>query len=157
MSQARRTIERSFVALLLALTVTSFGCAEQIGDIDRTQPNAIAKADFKGQWYMVRTTTEVPYGVSASFVGEMAFGSNPKILWDIQEKYLIAYPVSEILEGAEKDHHKKVIRKYWDKDVLLDDDIDNDFMYVYVGQPIAAFNVESHFDVKRKYNAQTGA
>ncbi len=75
MSQARRTIKRSFVVLMLALTLGSYGCAEQIGDIDRTQPNALEKSQFHGVWYMVRTVTEVPYGVPAAFVGQMSFGA----------------------------------------------------------------------------------
>ncbi|MBR58341.1 MAG: hypothetical protein CMH54_10005 [Myxococcales bacterium] len=147
---------RSFFLILVVCLVGGFGCTEDVGDIDRTQPNIVHKKDLQGMWYMVRTITEVPYGVAFTFVGEMSFGANPKIVWDVQEKHLVAYPVTETLEGAGKGYHSRSIRKYWDRDAMKDSNPDNDFMKMYVGEPIAAFKIEKHLDVKRKYNAQTG-
>ncbi len=152
-----KALSSRLFALLAAFGIfLSAGCAEQIGDIDRTNPNKIRKDQFTGQWYLVRTVTDAPYGVAWTFVGEQSFGSNPKVVFDIQQNHLIAYPVSEKLAGAEKGHHSKKIRRYWDQDAMEDGDESNDFAEMYVGQPMAAFKITKHFDVKRQYNPATG-
>ena len=146
-------ILRSGLAALLWVMLLLVGsCASEVGDIDRTDPDKLRKADFRGVWYYATTVIEAPVPSPVTFDGEMAYFPGPvKVLFDIQEDYLMVYPTSELyVEGSEEDWHKKSIRNFWDEGKS------DEFMEIYVGQPIAAFKIKKHFDVFRKYNAQTG-
>ena len=47
-------------AALLGALVTGTGCAQSIGDIDRTQPDLISKDHFEeGQWFLRETVVDV--------------------------------------------------------------------------------------------------
>ncbi len=136
---------------LMAVLWLASACASEVGDIDRTDPNKILKADLKGVWFMDHTVVEAPVPSPVTFNGEQAFGGGASVIFDIQEDFVIAYPVSELtVVGSEKDWKKAKIRNYWEKDKA------NEFMEIYVGQPVAAYRIMSHFDVKRDYNSQTG-
>lgn len=139
-------------ALLGVLLLLATACASEVGDIDRTDPDKLRKTDLKGVWYYATTVFEAPVPSPVTFDGEMAYFPGPvKVLFDIQEDYLVVYPTSELyVAGSEAQWHKKSIRNYWE------DDKSGEFIEMYVGQPVAAFKVEKHFDVIRKYNAQTG-
>ena len=158
---------------LMALVLFGLGCATDVGTIDRTQHDKLLKKTFAGLWYYNQVVIEVPNTTAASFVGESTMGSVNKIVWDIQEKYLVAYPTSEWVVGSEKDYHKHRFFKYWD-DLCMDaapdqyqciDGVDNKndpsmhccYVEMYVGQPLAAFPILKHFDVKRRYSPSTGA
>ena len=138
-----------FLSLLMVL-FAMVSCADDIGDIDRTEPNKIKKSDLKGMWYYVMTVTEAPVPNPITFDGEMNFGGGASVIFDIQEEYLVAYPIAETIEGSEKDWHKASIRNYWEEGKS------EEFIEMYVGQPLAAFEITSHFDVIRDYNPQTG-
>lgn len=160
--------------LLAGVAVAWFatGCATDVGTIDRTQHDRIEKKLFGGVWYVNQTVIDIPYNAAFTFVGEMNFGGTAKVLFDMQEKALVVYPVSEYVEGAEKKWHAEKVFRYWDdactsgdsekhqcvdgKDNLGRTDKICCFAELYLGQPVAAFPITSHFDVKRKYNAQTG-
>jgi hypothetical protein len=111
------------------------GCAEDVGDIDRTQPNKLKKADLNGTWYMMETVTKLPATSRATFVGET--GKTEKIFWRVEESYLLAYRAYELLPGS-------------------DNADDPRFSDPDLGAPLAAFPILSHFDVQREYNANTG-
>ena len=122
----------TFAALLLL-----GGCAQQIEDIDRTQPNRLSKADLDGVWYYMETVTEVPPTSAANFEGETS--PLEKIVWRIEEDYLLAYRAYPLNPGA--------------------DDVDGGFDYDaadYAEAPVAAYPIQSHFDVIRQYSASTG-
>jgi hypothetical protein len=139
---------------LLAALFLMGACAAEVGDIDRTQANRLAKAQFAGLWYATATVIDVPAPSAVSFSGEqsgLSFGGTAKVIWDLQEKYAIAYPVSETVKDSEMEWHQRQIRNYWNPD-----DAEHAFIQVYTGQPVAVFAIQSHFDVKRQYNAQTG-
>ena len=163
---------RSFT-LGAVLTAFALACATDVGTIDRTQHDKLLKKTFAGLWYYNQVVIDVPATTAVSFVGESTMGSINKIVWDIQEKYLVAYPTSEWVVGSEKNYHKHRFFKYWD-DLCMDadpneyqciDGVDNKdnpqkhccYVELYVGQPLAAFPILKHFDVKRKYNPATGA
>jgi len=156
-----------------ALTLMLFtSCATDVGTIDRTQNDKLEKSLFAGVWYLNQTIIDTPYNAGFTFVGEMNFGQTGKVIFDMQEDLLMVYPVNEYVEGAEKDFRSEQIFKYWDEMCTSDDSeeyqcldgIDNlgdpdktcCFVDMYLGQPVAAFEIVSHFDVQRQYNAQTG-
>ncbi len=127
----RRTTLLALSAALLALTA----CAQQVGDIDRTQPNGLEKSFFDDEWYYQRTVVDVPSGNGFTFVGSSDFSGLSKITWDVQESFLFARRSIELIEGG---------------DDLAQTGED------YEGEVIAAFRITSHFDVQRQYNSSTG-
>ncbi len=157
---------------VLAVLAWLSGCATDVGPIDRTQHDKLEKKLFAGVWYMTQTVIDTPYNAAFTFVGETNFGQTGKVIFDIQEKTLVVYPVSEYVEGSEAKWRVERIFKYWDdacltreseqyqcvdgKDNFGKPDQTCCFVEVYVGQPVAAFEIVSHFDVQRQYNAQTG-
>ncbi|PIE65823.1 MAG: hypothetical protein CSA24_01910 [Deltaproteobacteria bacterium] len=135
-----------------AIGLATSGCVEDVGLVDRSSPNKIDKKLFEGTWLYMTTTIDVPFSSAVSFVGEQPFlGGTRKVVFDLQEKWLIAYPVIESFEGTESDWKTHSIRKYWDPDHR------DEFIELYVGPPVARWPVEKHFDVKRNYNAFNGA
>ena len=47
-------------AVAAMVAVGAAGCAQEVGDIDRTQPNRLAKKDLEGVWYFKQTVTDAP-------------------------------------------------------------------------------------------------
>ncbi|MEE2786016.1 MAG: hypothetical protein VX589_01680 [Myxococcota bacterium] len=110
------------------------GCADPVEDIDRTQPNLIRKADLEGEWYMMQTVTHVPPAAWFTFVGETSM--TERIRWDIQENILVAYRSYPYIRGAESP--------------TLNEPFDGK------ENPVAAYPIISHVDVRREYNSSTG-
>lgn len=129
---------------VVALTVTSLGglqgCAGERDPIYRVQSNAVPKslflhADGQGRyledsdsWYFRATITDVPASQSTSFIG--AAGEMYRIKWRISQ------------DGKELQAYRE------DPDVLNSGDAH--------GGTVASFPIESHFDIRRAYNANTG-
>ena len=133
---------RSFAPLkvcaLLALTAYWTGCAQDVGDIDRTQPNRIEKNAFEGEWYFRQTVVDVNATAMSSFIGYE--GQAYRVVFDIQENQLIARQFDEDIIGIEQGApHGRPGQA-------------NRVGY----NPVAAWRVSSHFDVQRSYNASTG-
>lgn len=131
------------IACLAALIAA--GCASDVGDINRVQPNVVDKSIFLPEkladgterekvWYFRPTVTEVPLSAGFAFVGLQ--GETEKIVWDIQEKMLVAYRAYEYTKGSEEFATRPGNR--------------------YRGAPVAAFPITSHFDIQRGYNPATG-
>ncbi|MFT7578990.1 MAG: hypothetical protein ACI9MR_000652 [Myxococcota bacterium] len=137
---------------IAAIGLSSTACVEDVGLVDRTSTDKMDKKLFEGVWLMQETTTGVPYSSAVSFVGEQPFlGGTRKVIFDIQEDWIVAYPVTETIEGSEAEWKTNSIRKYWDPDAR------DQFVELYVGPPAARWPIASHFDVKRAYNSFNGA
>lgn len=133
--------------ILCVLVACSFAvsCAQDVPDIDRSQPNRIKKSDLTGSdWYVAQTVTEVPTTEYFSFIGEQ--GYMERIRWDVQENYLIAYRSYSKIVGA-------------DPNEPVPDGPDGeaaDDAPPYTENPVAAFPIQSHFDIQRRYDTSTG-
>jgi len=125
------------VALALAL-VAATGCAESIGDVDRTQPNYLRKSDLDGEWYYLQTVVDVPPTSIFTFIGETS--RTEKLRWSIQEDYLVGYRSYPLIPGA-------------DAPATRGPDL---YGEGYTENPVVAFEVDSHFDRIREYNSATG-
>lgn len=126
-------MNKNLALLLLPLAVA---CAQDVGDVDRTQPNRLKKSLFAGEWYHQKTTFDVPYTAGFTFTGETSLLERVK--WEIQEHYLIAYRTYDLVENTQKTPRVEL------------PDVETK------GAPIAAYAIFSHLDVVREYNAQTG-
>lgn len=122
-------------ALVVIASVAWAGCAEDVGDIDRTQPNAVAKADLNGEWYYQRTVVDMPASDGFTFVGATDNAGLTRVRWDIQENYLFARRQTELIEGGDQKREEGE---------------------AYEGEVVASYRIVSHFDVQRQYNSSTG-
>jgi len=133
------------MAALLTPVVLS-GCTGDMGDINRTSPDRVEKSIFQGLWFYRPTTIYAPYSVGFTFVGEQPLiGLSPKIIWDIQEKYLIGYNIYSLVKNAEEQYQRRRLRRP-----------DGSWVEIYVGSPVAIFPIKKHFDVIRAFNTTSG-
>jgi len=139
------------LGILLCLQVLMFwGCAQEVGDIDRTQPNKLSKKVFEGEWYMRQTVVEVPGTGQVAFAGWE--GDFERVRFDLREDLLVARRVHEDVLGIDSVNPPPL-------------GVDNPGLYgagdasysgQWMGAPVAAFPIVSHFDIQRQYNASTG-
>jgi len=118
-------------------------CAQQVGDIDRTQPNKVEKSLFEGEWYLRHTVSEVPPATGFTVAGFMTDAE--RITWEIQEDYLIARRAVENVDGVQEGRQDE-----WRQNA--DGSIDRTFE----GSIVAAYRILGHFDVQRAYSTATG-
>jgi hypothetical protein len=147
---SRRLATGLLTALALVCTSAFVGCAEEVGDIDRTQTNRLEKSKLTGVWYYMQTMIDVPQQTNQGFIGNTNFGNSAKVMFDVQEEYILVLPVVETVQFAEAPYKTKKVRNYWDPDSS------DEFVDIWVGEPIAMFPITSHFDVMRDYSASTG-
>ncbi|MFB6373161.1 MAG: hypothetical protein ABEN55_08605, partial [Bradymonadaceae bacterium] len=138
------------VPLLVAIAAAA-GCAQDVGDIDRTQPDKIKKSMFEdsGEWYfqqtVVDTTVEGQSGVRPTrrgfrrvqrpiFTAQVS-RKLKRVKWEIHQDVLYARstvePAKGLTEQVDGKQHKEL-------------------------GIVAAFPIKSHFDVQRRYNSSTG-
>ncbi len=133
------------LAFLAALTAVTFAGCSQKPPVNRVGVNVVQKDIFQGSWYVARTVVDVDYEAAGAgtYPGDAAYDnasqifgfSIPRIRWVIDENFLYAYRDYELIagiDGAPIEPGNKV------------------------GHPVAAYNIESHFDIKREYNSVTG-
>lgn len=130
----------AFCTIALTALGGAQGCAEERDPINHVQANVVPKslflhADGQGRylddsdsWYFRATITDVPAAQSTAFIG--AAGDMYRMKWRISE------------DGKELQAYRE------DPDILDSGDPH--------GGTIAAFPIESHFDIRRGYNASTG-
>lgn len=133
-----------FVAVLGIVVASHLaGCAEEQAPRTYVQSNAVAKSVFQGEWYFRTCVIDVNYEAgqftfpgdcSADYLNSGAGYSTPRVRWLIDQNFLYAYRSYEMIEGANPSGRNPGFR----------------------GEPIAAFAVKSHFDIRRSYNPVTG-
>ena len=133
------------LALVVAVGAL-WGCAQEVGDIDRTQPNKISKEIFltDQEWYHQQTVVDT--GMEGGNIGDgnwnraaMAFmgfeASTKRVRWTVTETILYAHSSVELAEG-------------------LHQGFDEEDAYRF--GVVAAFPIRGHFDVQRQYSTSTG-
>jgi hypothetical protein len=135
---------------LAALTCTvlaiSIGCAQERPPINRVQALALSKHFFVGpslsdtsddpEFYMGSRIIDEPYGIGQDGLYQ-ALGSFARVRWEIQESVLIARLTYDRIQNTGGGNTFGAQR-------------------TTSGQVVAEFTVESHFDIIRDYNPQTG-
>ena len=137
------------LALLGAIgSMLLVGCGNEQPPIDRVGVNVVEKSAFTGSWYMHQVVIDLDYEASPiTYVGSASGDGTagwtgtavPRVRWVIDEDFLYAYRDYEIV-GDPEDLYR----------IAGDEDED------YLGEPVAAFAIESHFDIRRTYNTVTG-
>jgi len=132
-------------ASLLACVSALAGCAKENPAVNRVGVNVVDKSLFTGSWYFSRVVIDVDYeaaglgtypGDAAIDFGQLeSFGAMPRVRWVIDEDHLLAYRDYELVEGINPEGEGE----------------GEDF----VGHPVAAFAIDSHFDIIRDYNPVT--
>jgi hypothetical protein len=126
------SLRAAFACSMMALVTSA--CAEDVGDIDRTQSNRLKKSDLAGEWFVAQTIVEAPTTTVFTFTGETSV--TERIRWEVREDVLVAYRSYARLAGSDPDEERE-----------------GD---AYTENPIAAFPILSHFDIQRQYNSSTG-
>jgi len=139
-------MHRHFSKLVLVTTLfalTALGCSKQ-APVNQVGVNVVDKSLFTGSWYYSRTVIDVDYEASGfgTYPGDTAidfagggFTTFPRIRWVIDEDTLYAYRDYELIEGSNPEHPAAG---------------------EHLGHPVAAFGIESQFDIIRSYNPTTG-
>ncbi len=149
----RPNMQRFFSSLLLAISmVATVGCNIEADPVNRVQENLVDKGIFEGEWWTLQSVVDadgdaVSIGAAASiymFPGGSAFtdlaldsgqsAAIGRIRWVIDEDFLYAYRSYELIDGGNDDGRDEGFR----------------------GQPLAAFAIEEHVDVRHEYSALTG-
>ncbi len=130
--------------LVIAITV---GCAQQRAPINRVQAMALSKHFFVGpslsdtsddpEFYMSSRIIDEPYGVGQDLALFQALGSFARVRWEIQENVLVGRLTYDRIQNTGGGNT-------WGATKTTN------------GQVVAEFNIESHFDIIRDYNTQTG-
>ncbi|MGE3634252.1 MAG: hypothetical protein AB7P00_30410, partial [Sandaracinaceae bacterium] len=145
-----RQLSISFTLLgaIAALALTAAGCGNEQAPVDRVGVNVVEKSAFEGSWYMSQVVIDGDYEASpVTYIGSSAGDGTagwtgtaiPRVRWVIDENFLYAYRDYEIV-GDPEDPYR-----------IAGDEDPN-----FLGEPVAAFAIESHFDIRRQYNSVTG-
>ncbi len=137
--QRHTTRRLGFLAVFMAMAAA--GCAQQVADIDRTQPNKIRKSSFDGEWYFRQTVVDINGTGTSTFVANE--GDANRIQFDFSETALIARRTHEDILGIDAPADN------------VPEEFADSFDPSSDGSPIVAFGVD-HFDVQRAYNTATG-
>jgi len=141
-----KAIHSSFLFALSLAIFSAAGCTKGGPSVDRTQPNLVDKAVFEGEWWVAQTVIEADADATGpTWTGDMGgsdlavdqkgeSGTLGRIRWVIDEGFLFAFRSFELVEGSNTDGT----------------DVE------YRGQPLAAFEVIDHVDVRPQYNPVTG-
>jgi hypothetical protein len=125
------------------------GCASERDPINRVQANALPKSFFLGQdlkaatddptFYARATVTDVGYGAAQDGVFTSTYAQPVSILkWEVSENFLIGRLAYEQIEGTDGKGKRPGLSGKNE------------------GQIAYMYRIESHFDVRRDFNAQTG-
>ncbi len=131
--------------LLVLVSVLASACTKGGPTVDRTQPNLVDKSIFEGEWWVAQTVIEADAEATGpTWTGDMGVadlaidkGESPtlgRIRWVIDEGFLFAFRSFELVEGSNTDGAAEDYR----------------------GQPLAAFEILDHVDVRPQYNPVTG-
>lgn len=151
LTQTRFSLLKRLMVVMVA-AVALGACNQRQDHLDRVQTNLVDKDIFQGEWWVLETVVDADGDATAIGLGASFYvfpggsgwtdyaldsGESPvigKIRWVIDEDFLFAYRSYELIDGGN------------------DDGRDSDFR----GQPIAAFAIDAHVDIRRDYNGLTG-
>lgn len=124
------------ILILICSALVFAGCAQNVGDIDRTQPNRLKKSTLiNSDWFMAQTIVDAPTTSMFTFVGETS--SLERVRWEVTRDMLVAYRA-----------YPKIANSEAPDQLERGDD--------FTESPVAAYPILAHFDIQRSYNTATG-
>ncbi|MHB8419280.1 MAG: hypothetical protein ACYDCL_14480 [Myxococcales bacterium] len=153
---SKGTIRFAFLVALASAAGCLASCAQNVGDIDQTQADKTDVSIFTDgkPWWFLQTVVDVPPTTQFTFVGESSFPPD-RIVWDVQQNWLIAYRNYEFVLGAQT--YSTTLANGSNGAMPVDQqDYVGTSQSPYFGTPVAAYSILSHFDVERQYNPATG-
>lgn len=131
-----------FTAMALALVivgVTGAGCSYRNETINRVVDPYWRKADFTpdSQWYVRTTVTDAPPEHGWISIADGDWLMLERIRWEITETALIGWRDYPVVPGTELDQYPGA------EDV-------------YKGEPVAAFPIVDHFDIRQEFDPTSG-
>ena len=135
-ARARASVPTAATMIALLAGVVGPACAPRNDDINLVQPGFVDKAIFTSddEWYYRRTLVEAET-TNAYAIEGLGDWTVERIKFEIQEDVLLAYKADESIPGAGTQTFEG-----------------NTF---YKGPVVAAWPIESHFDVQRGYDSLT--
>lgn len=158
----KSTMNRIFLLTTTALLGVGVGCADP-EEINRVQPDLIAKSDLVGEWYSLGTVTRANFASHYVFPGLQ--GVLERGIWEVEKEALVFYRTYEAVEGADQQGVRSdVDTPLLDQDgnpieydkTMPDGSVKRATRYVYRAAPIKKYRVSGHYDVRRQYNPMTG-
>ncbi|MEM7137463.1 MAG: zinc-dependent metalloprotease [Myxococcota bacterium] len=144
MMLGRCTLNVRFALLLAGLAIAAMGCTNGAATANRVQPNLVDKDMFEGEWWVTQTVIDAnAEATGVTWTGDTGWdlsldagesGSLGRIRWVIDEDFLFAFRSYELVAGSNPDGNDENFR----------------------GQPLAAFEIIDHVDVRPQYNEVTG-
>jgi len=122
------------ITLAAVLGLWALSCATEPEPLDKTQPDALHKSMFEGEWYYKLTVVDTEWSNKATFIGEEAFFGSAKVRWEITEDKLNAYMVPQ---------------RYRDPDGNM---VENT---IGIETMVLSFPISRHFDIKYQENTTT--
>ena len=132
-----RLLALGAITTVLLLTAA---CQKDSLTVDQVQPYAIRKVMLDGEWYYQKKVVDVPESYVQGFMVPAVVGwytDLERVFFDIQEDYLYIRRATELVEGAQG----------------ASDDWEDDPSAFPI---LAAYAIESHFDIVQNYNPATG-
>lgn len=123
-------------ASLASMMLFTVGCAQDVGDIDRTQPNKLLKSDFNPDKEFYYRQMVVDTDVQGSVIFQGLMGNLHRVRWEITQNTLYACSTVAPVQGERAEEQFINGRECY--------------------SIVAAFPITDHFDVQRSYNAATG-
>jgi len=128
---------RLFPWPLALLALMAGSCATEPDPLDRTQPEAVPKAIFNGEWYYLLTVTDADWDNKLTFIGEQSNtyqGKPVKVRWEIAQDKLNAFMVPQVY----RDESGKVVENQAGQKSL-----------------VLSFKIKKHYDIRYRYNSTT--
>ena len=125
--------KRILLGVIMVLLV--WGCAEQRPNRSFVQELALRKDAFQGTWYYSLTAVDSSYEAAWVFPGKQDLFLH-KIRWKVEKDFLYAYRTHAVTRGADRDLSYRTPEE--------------------TGEPVAAFRISSHFDIRHSYNPTNG-
>ncbi len=158
--QPKWTRRLGLAGLVGAIVYTAVGCAQERPAINQVQPNALSKHFFVGadlsdptddpQFYMRNTVIDIPYGADQEGLFTASYAQPlSRVRWEIQENALVARLTYDRIQNTGNQSVAAQTAGQFPPDGIGAVANTN-------GQVVAMFNIQSHFDIRRSYNPQTG-
>ncbi|MBM4397200.1 MAG: hypothetical protein FJ087_16140 [Deltaproteobacteria bacterium] len=122
---------------LLAAVVLLSACATEPPPLDRTQPEAVPKAIFQGEWIYKATVTDTDPMNIYTFIGEETTtytGQGFKVRWEVTQDLLNAYRIPQRWRDTAGN--------------LVNNAMGSRAM-------ILSFKIKKHYDIRYRYNSTT--